>query len=424
MLPRINIPHCCHECRYLKLLKRSGRGHDSTQLASQTLPGECALLCPACPHPNINLPDGWEDEPPETQYIHGLNLALDCNFRLKQKKVSNEKADPGLNKGCAYIVEDIAFRKFLEGHANEVEPKSTCSQHDTMNLADIRPGQGYAALGVGTVECARHNSKRPNTVCDIQKGERYCNMSYIIVMSLLFNFLKFFLISYDIACQWYICLMERLISISQGCVLLNPETVVRFVVPKFHLPAHIPACCNRFAFMLTPGAGLGNGKAPEHGWGESNPLGPSTQEMGPGSRRDTLDGHFGDYNWRKIVKLGAFLSSTWCFMTCKMTTATSDVAEHVIAHQELEVSLQSEQVASWQEAVKAWEKDPSKPNPYEMVVKTPTQAAIQKQLAEEEAKALEEGKNFSLTDEVSPSSLTASGIDLEFEQYVFSLHPL
>lgn len=267
------------------------------------------------------------------RYIHGLNLALDCNFRLKRKNVSNDKADPGLNKGCAYIVEETGFRDFLEDHVNEVEPKSTCSRHDAVNLADIRPGQGYAASGVGTVECARHNSKRPNAVCDIQKGERcvsdldsprfaliilvirYCNMDYIIVMSLLLNLLnllKFFLISYDIACQWYLRLMERLRSIDQTCVLLNPDTMVRFVVPKFHLPAHIPACRDRFAFMLTPGAGLGDGEAPERGWGESNPLGPSTREMGPGSRRDTLDAHFGDYNWRKIVNLGtSTLTKHW-----------------------------------------------------------------------------------------------------------------
>ncbi len=56
--------------------------------------------------------------------------------------------------------------------------------------------------------------------------------------------------------------------------------------------------------MLTPGAGLGDGEAPERGWGDLNPLATSTREMGPSTRRDTLDYHFGDYNWRKIVRLG------------------------------------------------------------------------------------------------------------------------
>jgi hypothetical protein len=30
--------------------------------------------------------------------------------------------------------------------------------------------------------------------------------------------------------------------------------------------------------------------------------------MGPGSRRDTLDDHFGDMNWKKICDLGLYES--------------------------------------------------------------------------------------------------------------------
>lgn len=47
------------EWRFLKMLKRGGRGHDATGIAG-TGPGELAVLCPACPHPDINLPDNWE----------------------------------------------------------------------------------------------------------------------------------------------------------------------------------------------------------------------------------------------------------------------------------------------------------------------------------------------------------------------------
>jgi len=50
------------EWRYLKMLKRAGRGHDATG-ATGTKPGELAVLCPACPQPGKNLPDGWENVP-------------------------------------------------------------------------------------------------------------------------------------------------------------------------------------------------------------------------------------------------------------------------------------------------------------------------------------------------------------------------
>lgn len=46
--------------QHLKMLKRAARGHFLSGVGG-TLPGELAVICPACPHPNINLPQNWED---------------------------------------------------------------------------------------------------------------------------------------------------------------------------------------------------------------------------------------------------------------------------------------------------------------------------------------------------------------------------
>jgi hypothetical protein len=46
----------------MKLVKRAGRGHDPAGISS-TEPGQCAVECPACPHPGRNLPEGWETAP-------------------------------------------------------------------------------------------------------------------------------------------------------------------------------------------------------------------------------------------------------------------------------------------------------------------------------------------------------------------------
>ena len=54
------------EWRHLKMLKRSGYGHLKDDLETQS--HSCALLCPACPHPGINLPLNWEDTPKEKRY--------------------------------------------------------------------------------------------------------------------------------------------------------------------------------------------------------------------------------------------------------------------------------------------------------------------------------------------------------------------
>ena len=83
---------------------------------------------------------------------------------------------------------------------------------------------------------------------------------------------------------------------------------ISFVVPKFHLPAHILKCQTAFSFNFTRWVGRTDGEAPERGWADINQAASSTKEMGPGSRRDTLDDYFGDWNWKKIVNMRTLFS--------------------------------------------------------------------------------------------------------------------
>lgn len=129
-------------------------------------------------------------------------------------------------------------------------------------------------------------------------------MDYMFAQSLRNPGIQAIVVSYDIACQWSRHLFERLSIFSPDFFLFNDSVLAQFLVPKFHLPAHVEKCQTRYSFNYTPGVGRTDGEAPERGWAEINPLAASTREMGPGSRRDTLDYHFGDYNWRKIVRLG------------------------------------------------------------------------------------------------------------------------
>lgn len=59
-------------------------------------------------------------------------------------------------------VTDIDLFRFLQ--------KSTCSNHRAVDAE--RSTKGLAATGVGTIDCARHDVKRPTSVGDLQKGER------------------------------------------------------------------------------------------------------------------------------------------------------------------------------------------------------------------------------------------------------------
>lgn len=50
--------------RHIKMLKRAGRAHDPAGVAG-TLDGALAISCPSCPHPGVNIPDGWQNAPAE-----------------------------------------------------------------------------------------------------------------------------------------------------------------------------------------------------------------------------------------------------------------------------------------------------------------------------------------------------------------------
>ncbi|KAF8220537.1 hypothetical protein L208DRAFT_1333247 [Tricholoma matsutake] len=107
-------------------------------------------------------------------YTHFLGIG--ANFCLKCKKVSNDTADPDLNQGCTYFVEEREYKEYLKNYVKETEQKSTCSHHNAVNLSETNPDHEHATTGTGTIECARHNMKCPNAVGDLQKGERYIHL--------------------------------------------------------------------------------------------------------------------------------------------------------------------------------------------------------------------------------------------------------
>jgi hypothetical protein len=137
---------------------------------------------------------------------------------------------------------------------------------------------------------------------------RYLNMDYLFFMSLAGSPLSRLYVSYDIACQWHKNIWERMkIFDLEGVQFKGGEKYVVFLVPKFHLPAHIELCNILFSFNLTPCVGRTDGEAPERGWATANRLANSTSISGPGTRRDAIDYHFQDSNWKKFVALGKLL---------------------------------------------------------------------------------------------------------------------
>jgi hypothetical protein len=122
------------------MLKRAMRGYDPLGIIA-TKPGECAVLCPACPQPGFNLEFGWEHEPQERRYVimyfsllplnflrflYRLFLALDANFRLKRRNVSSEEADPSFSNGWSYFVSEVKYKAYLVEYSDLIIQKVFC----------------------------------------------------------------------------------------------------------------------------------------------------------------------------------------------------------------------------------------------------------------------------------------------------------
>ena len=124
--------------------------------------------------------------------------------------------------------------------------------------------------------------KRPNGVGDLQKGERYVwfsvqpavhssqslryvNMDYLFISTLRHSAdIVELVVSYDIVCQWSRNFWERMAVYSHSIrVDHTGQKNYHFLIPKFHLPAHIKACQTVFSFNFNRHVGRTDGEAPE-----------------------------------------------------------------------------------------------------------------------------------------------------------------
>ena len=113
-----------------------------------------------------------------------------------------------------------------------------------------------------------------------------------------------------------------------------------------------------------------------------NRVANSTKEMGPGSRHDTLDDHFGHHNWRKYILLGKFslfiiglvvnlLSRSGTTLHSRLLLAVKEQKRQEQIFNEFTDSLREDgkvDIEQWTVMIVAWEQDPSETNPYVSLV--------------------------------------------------------
>jgi hypothetical protein len=129
-------------------------------------------------------------------------------------------------------------------------------------------------------------------------------MDYMLGFVVRFLALLMIIVSYDIACQWFVNLQSRIDDHWPEEIQPVDGTTLFPAVPKLHEPSHEKSGHEQYSFNLIPGVGATDGECIERIWAGHNALGNSTKSSGPGNRQDTLDDHFSFWNWEKYSSMG------------------------------------------------------------------------------------------------------------------------
>ncbi|KAH9884045.1 hypothetical protein C8Q73DRAFT_661408, partial [Cubamyces lactineus] len=406
--------HVARLWRHLQQLKWAGRGQDPSGVAA-TPPGSVTVICPACPQPGKNLPEGWELSPPEKMWLYTLYLMMDANFRCRCKDRGLD--DVNMAPGWSYYVEQSRFHEHVARACDREE--NTCSaEHNAIIKANMRK-EGYVASGIGAVLCARHAFFRPNGVGDLHLGEKYVTvtpfpyMDYLVVSTLLGSLMYMLVLSYDVACQYHKNFEKRLREDFVPDMHLDLDDVkVRFVIPKNHISVH-GRNHSQYSLNLVPHVGRTYGEGVESSWSHLNPAAMSTREMALATRHEILNDHMSAWNWRKKIELGPFLLRS-------LRQAAQIAHKQRRLFNEFTATFPPDVVKEWERVIALWNVNPGHgADPYEEPETTTTISKVRLELAKEEA--ADAAVNPEVLD-MSPSVFIQVGLDLEDQQYVLFLH--
>ena len=269
---------------------------------------------------------------------------------------------------------------------------------------------------------------------------RYCSMDYVLLSTLINVAIASLVVSYDIACQWSINLQIRISQFPPAMQFNLADISFTTVIPKFHILGHGKKCQSVWSLNFCHWIGRTDGEGVEREWSHINPVAMSTKVMGPGARHDTLDDHWGAWNWQKVVSMGAYFCMSFAdaiislgrHLHTKLKEAIPMSKKHSALFNALSATFPAETIVEWTQMVDDWQDDTSRPNPFEetalgmcsllfklmlsvadLFTET-TQADVEcKLLAEEQAQGADD---VGLVHETTASKFLSIGLDLENQQ--------
>ncbi|KAJ7130587.1 hypothetical protein C8R44DRAFT_732099 [Mycena epipterygia] len=206
--------------------------------------------------------------------------------------------DPLLRPGWGAFVEPSGYKEHLKGYIME-NNVSTCIAFAALTQKETRNMSGLCMPGVGGCVCACHKVVRPNGLGDLQKGERYVNMDYILMVSLAGFDLMELTVSYDIACQWQKNLCEHVKKLPEEMRPDFEKFLFQCGLPIWHALSHEAECTNRFSLSFLPGIVKTDSEGIEQLWAELNAFVFHMKKMGLRHHVDSIEDKIDYHNHMK-----------------------------------------------------------------------------------------------------------------------------
>nr|GAT47503.1 predicted protein [Mycena chlorophos] len=352
---------------FLKRMKRAGHAYEADGMET-TKPGGLAVLCWACPDADRNLPLGWE----RANYLYRLNIAIDANFRLKNRLRPNTHDDQSLGSGLGYFVESNTYKEHLKRYVTEKDAASA-------------------------------------------RATDFANVDWILLCTLWAERLLEYGFAYDIICRWMIHFFDRLNKIRQSDVDTSTlatgidEADLYFGLPVWHAGAHQAECRAHLALAYMLGMGKTDGEAMERIWASLNPASWATKEMGVGARHDVLEDKIDRMNYEKNLTLGKSLAR-------KLIVAIAERKKQGLEFAELDKSVAREKRRQWRQRMDAWYEDEDSDSPFILAggeASGPSQRAIAEELRQAELEDACAGHVPFVEGNMTATAFVQAGLQLE-----------
>jgi Kyakuja-Dileera-Zisupton transposase len=171
------------------------------------------------------------------------------------------------------------------------------------------------------------------------------NMDYSLCQALKYNSngIRRFVNFYDVNCQHCKNFLARVLG--NPYLSIPPEIELDVGIGDFHIHGHQVECFTMYSSNFIPGIGQVDGEVVETLWSQLNEVSGSTRTMSTFHRRETLDDHMNDSNWKKLTRMAQSLCR-------KLRNARQQHPLVKAAYDKLTASADPDMIEAWEDAEK------------------------------------------------------------------------